>query len=37
LKTGRYEIVVTRKNGEISYYEVLFDSAAPKGPSVLNL
>lgn len=37
LKTGRYEIVVTRKNGEISYYEVLFDSASLKGPSVLNI
>jgi len=37
LKTGRYEIVLTRKSGEISLYEVIFNSASSKGPSVLDL
>ena len=37
LKTGKYEIVLTQKTGEISLYEVIFNPASPKGPSVLDL
>ena len=37
LKSGKYEIVLTRKNGEISLFEVIFNPASPKGPSILDL
>lgn len=37
LKTGKYEIVLTQRDGQISLYEVLFDSASPRGPSILDL